>query len=469
MSAVHFIGIGGAGMSVVAELYLSRGEHVSGSDARDSEVLARLRGLGADVRVGHDAAAVADAGTVVVSSAIREDNPELVAARAAGLEVIHRSVALARAAQGMDFVAVAGAHGKTTTTGMLAAALTAVGLDPSYAIGGALAGGTGAHLGAGSVFVAEADESDSSFLNYAPQIAVVTNVEADHLDRYGSTAAVETAFEAFLDRILPGGLLVACADDAGSARLAQAATERGIRVQRYGALTDSHLREAGWAVPDGSVEGMPRVLLEAIELRADGSTATLRTGHEVTTLELRVPGEHNLLNAAAAWCVGLELGVGATAMAEALETFTGTARRFELRGEVAGVRVIDDYAHHPTEVSELLKTARRVVGEGRVIVLFQPHLYSRTEAFAGAFAAALSQADEVVLTAIYGAREDPRPGVTSALITDRRPAYRYVPDRLEAARTVAAHARPGDLVLTVGAGDVTELGDVVLAELGETS
>lgn len=464
MSRTHFIGIGGAGMSVVAELYLARGVAVSGSDAKDSDVLARLREQGAQVSIGHDAAAVAGASTVVVSTAIREDNPELVAAREAGLEIIHRSVALARAAEGLTFVAVAGAHGKTTTTGMLAAALTAAGLDPSYAIGGSLVGGAGAHLGGGSVLVAEADESDSSFLNYAPQIAVVTNVEADHLDRYGTTAAVEAAFEAFLDRIQPGGLLVACADDAGSARLAQVATERGIRVQRYGALTDALAREAGLVVPE---EGMPRVLIEELQQRADGSSARLRVGSAVTELRLRVPGAHNVLNATAAWCAGLELGVEPQAMAEALGTFSGTRRRFELRGEIGGVRVIDNYDHHPTEVSELLKTARRVAGDGRVVVLFQPHLYSRTEAFAGAFAAALSHADEVVVTAIYGAREDPRPGVTSELITDRRREYRYVEDRLEAAHAAAALARPGDLVLTVGAGDVTELADVVLADLEE--
>src|SRR5690606_1287808 len=256
---VHFIGIGGAGMSVVAELFLARGHAVSGSDAKDSAALQRLAGLGAHVRVGHAAEAVEGATTVVVSTAIREDNPELLAARAAGTEIIHRSVALARAAAGLDFVAVAGAHGKTTTSVMLATALAEVGADPSYAIGSVLvSSGTGAHLGSGRAFVAEADESDLSFLNYRPRVAVVTNVEADHLDRYGSTAAVHEAFERFVDRVEPGGLLVACADDAGSAALAAGAAGNGVRVQRYG-VADA---VAGGAWPEPPPSARPDVLLQ---------------------------------------------------------------------------------------------------------------------------------------------------------------------------------------------------------------
>ena len=459
----HFIGIGGAGMSVVAELYRARGRAVSGSDAKDSPVLAKLRDLGADVAVGHDAAHVAGATTVVVSSAVREGNPELAAARTAGIEVIHRSVALARAAADLDFVAVAGAHGKTTTTGMLAVALTEVGAEPSYAIGGALVGaGTGARLGTGRVFVAEADESDSSFLNYSPRIAVVTNVEADHLDRYGSTEAIQHAFEEFVGRIQPGGLLIACADDGGSARLASFAAERGVRVQRYGTAEEV----ATGLLPPRPDGAAPDVLLHDLRLDPDGGAARLEhEGAAAVDLVLRVPGAHNLRNAAAAWCVGVELGIDRAAMAAALAAFTGTARRFELRGETGGVRVVDDYAHHPTEVAELLKAARRAARGGRVLVLFQPHLYSRTQAFQGAFASALAGADEVVLTGIYAAREDPVPGVTSALIADHLPHARYVEDRLEAAAAIAAAARPGDLLLTVGAGDVTELVEPILRAL----
>jgi UDP-N-acetylmuramate--alanine ligase len=462
---VHFIGIGGAGMSVVAELFLAAGRPVTGSDARASAVVDRLRGMGASVHVGHRAEHVVGAGTVVVSTAVRPDNPELVAARDAGIPVIHRSRALALAAEGKDFVAVAGAHGKTTTSSMLAVALAEVGADPSYAIGGeVVALGTGAHAGSGAAFVAEADESDRSFLAYRPRVAVVTNIEADHLDHYESEAAVHEAFEEFAARIVPGGLLVACRDDDGAARLAAAVGAGGTRVRTYGTAA---------AAPAAADD----VAVDVLRLGAAGASARLtwrRPGVPAVEVELvlAVPGRHNVLNAAAAWSAGVELGAGPAALAAALGTFTGTRRRFEARGEAGGVRVVDDYAHHPTEVAALLAAARVAAGAGRVLVLFQPHLYSRTLAFADEFAAALVAADEVVLTAIYGAREDPRPGVTSELVTDamaRRGAgerARYVPDRLDAARTVAALARPGDLVLTVGAGDVTELPGPILEALG---
>ncbi|GAB2595754.1 UDP-N-acetylmuramate--L-alanine ligase [Pseudactinotalea suaedae] len=456
---VHFVGIGGAGMSVVAELVLARGAAVSGSDARESANLARLRGLGARIWVGHDAQHVDGAAQVVVTSAVREDNPEVAAARAAGIEVIHRSTALAQAATGLDVVAVAGAHGKTTTSAMLAVALQAAGADPSFAIGGTvLALGTGAHLGGGRAFVAEADESDGSFLRYAPRIGVVTNIEPDHLDHYGTAAAFEAAFVEFAGTIRSGGLLVACADDPGSARLAASARAAGVRVQTYGTSADADVRiEIGDLGPAGSVA----------TLRSVAAPADTAGEPQPVVLTLAVPGEHNVRNAAAAWCAGVELGVDAALMAQALGTFEGTARRFQDRGTVAGVRVVDDYAHNPTKVAAAVATGRRAAGEGRLVVLFQPHLYSRTLDFAAEFAEGLVDADEVVLTAIYGAREQPRPGVTSALITDRLPGSRYEPDRLEAARTVAALARPGDLVMTIGAGDVTELADVIMAALEE--
>jgi len=451
MSRAHFIGIGGAGMSVVAELFLARGWQVSGSDARDSAVLARLRGAGAQVQVGHEAGHVDGADLVVVSSAVQESNPELLAARETGLEVTHRSEALARAAGDLDVVAVAGAHGKTTTSAMLAVALQAAGADPSFAIGGTvLALGTGAHLGEGRMFVAEADESDGSFLRYHPQIGVVTNIEPDHLDHWGTAEAFAEAFVDFARTIKPGGLLVACADDAGAARLAARATDLGIRVRTYGT-------------------GTADVRIQIVELGASRSRARLHDGARGVDLDLAVPGEHNVRNAAAAWCAGVELGVPGEEMAAALSTFGGTARRFEDRGSADGVRVVDDYAHNPTKVAAAVATARRAAGDGRLLVLFQPHLYSRTADFAAEFADALAGADEVVLTAVYGAREAPVPGVTSALITDRLPGSRYVPDRVEAARTVADLAVPGDLVMTVGAGDVTELVTVVLAALEERS
>lgn len=450
----HFVAIGGAGMSVIAELMLAQGVQVSGSDRADSPVLERLAALGATVHVGHDAAQVAGADVVVVSTAIRPDNPEVVAAREQGIEVIHRSEALARAAREQDFVAVAGAHGKTTTSAMLALALADLGADPSYAIGAQLRGrGSGGHLGGGGVFVAEADESDGSFLAYHPRVAVVTNIEPDHLDHYGTAEAVHQAFADFAARIVPGGLLVACTDDPGAASLARHAAAQGTRVLGYGSA---------------GVDDLRQVRIEIDELGAAGSTAQLvDTGatHGPTALTLAVPGEHNVYNATAAWCAGRELGAEPEALAGALGTFTGTARRFEDHGSAAGVRVVDDYAHHPTEVAALLATARRVAGSGRVLVLFQPHLFSRTEAFAGAFADALRAADALVLTAIYPAREEPRPEVTSALIADRVPGAQYLPDHKQAAHAIADLATPGDLVLTVGAGDVTALGAVILERL----
>src|SRR5699024_481483 len=411
--------------------------------------------LGARVHVGHDPDHVRGAQLVVVSTAIAADNPELQAAHALGIEVVHRSVALARVAGQHQFVAVAGAHGKTTTSAMLALALTAAGRDPGYAIGARLRGhGSGAHLGSGTAFVAVADESDGSFLAYTPQVAVVTNIEADHLDHYGSAEAVREAFVQFAGRIRPGGLLVACSDDPGAAELLRQAAQRGVRTLAYGTAEEG---------------GSPEVRLELARLGPESSDVILH-GPGVPAggplpVHIAVPGEHNARNAVAAWCAGHELGVPAEEMAAALQAFTGTARRFEDRGSAAGVRVIDDYAHHPTEITALLHTARRTAGAGAVRVLFQPHLFSRTQEFAAAFATALSAADSVVLTAIYPAREEPRPGVTSALIADRVPHAQYIPQGQEAARAVADSAQPGDVILTVGAGDVTALGPVVLDHL----
>lgn len=451
---VHLVGVGGAGMSVVARLLQARGVRVQGSDATASATLAALTATGITTWVGHDAEHVAGADTVVVSTAVRETNPELRAARAAGLRVLHRSEALAGLMDGARAVAVAGAHGKTTTSGMIALALAGAGLDPSFAIGGSVrhVDGTlpGGHLGASDILVAEADESDGSFLNYAPQVAVVTNVEPDHLDHYGSREAFMQAFVDFAARVRPGGVLVACADDAGAADLARA--HRGD-VVTYGFDAGADVRIVDY-LPEGS--GVcARVALPE------------RFGGQVHTLDLRVPGRHNAANATAALACACALGADPAAAAAALGGFLGAGRRFELRGEVGGVRVVDDYAHHPTEVRALLDAARVVAGPGRVGVLFQPHLFSRTATFADEFATALALADRVVVTDVYAAREDPVPGVTSALIVDRMDAAQaaLVPDRVDAARALAGWAAPADLLLTVGAGDVTELGEVILAEL----
>lgn len=456
LGPTHLVGVGGAGMSAIAALLAARGVRVSGSDAHDGPALPRLRDAGVEVFVGHAAEHVGSASTVVVSSAVRESNPELARARELGLRVLHRSEALAALMADRDAVAVAGAHGKTTTSAMIATALVDAGQDPSFAIGGSVLSDDGplggSRDGHGRVFVAEADESDGSFLAYRPLVAVVTNVEPDHLDHYGTREAFEDAFAQFARRVRPGGLLVACADDPGAARLVDQVREplaaEGAQVVTYGrsaeadvVVGESHPRGGGWAV-----------------------TLTERDGASVE-VRLAVPGAHNALDAAAAWAVLRRAGLSPEAAARGLEAFRGTGRRFEDRGTVGGVRVVDDYAHHPTEVAALLRAARAVAGDGRVLALFQPHLYSRTRTFAREFGEAFGLADSVVVTDVYGAREDPDPQVSGALVVENVPSgthASFVPDRLEAARAIAALARPGDLLLTVGAGDVTELGPVVL-------
>jgi len=392
---VHLIGIGGAGMSGIARILLARDAVVSGSDARDSPVVLALRALGAHVDIGHDAAQLPAApAAVVVSTAIRENNVELVGARARGLAVLHRAQALAALAAGRRLACVTGTAGKTSTTSMLTVALQHCGLDPSFAIGGELASsGTGAHEGTGEVFVAEADESDGSFLAFAPQVAIVTNVEADHLDHHGSVAAYEACFRAFLARIEPGGVLVTSADDPGATALAHTAEDRGLRVRRYGRSG----RDA-----------------QLVDFRPDGIGARIVVRHAGVEHRLRlgVPGEHMALNALAALLGGVELGADVEPLLEGLAGFDGVRRRFEFKGRARGVEVYDDYAHHPSKVAAQLRAAREVVNTmntattpadaGRVVVAFQPHLYSRTREFAAEFGRALGLADEVVVLDVSG-------------------------------------------------------------------
>ncbi|MCL1801287.1 MAG: UDP-N-acetylmuramate--L-alanine ligase [Promicromonosporaceae bacterium] len=465
----HLIGIGGAGMSVIARILAARGVPVQGADAVANHTLTELATQGIPVFTGHDAEHVVVGGlpkvdTVIVSSAVRESNPELAAARAAGIRVLHRSQALASLMAGQRDIAVAGAHGKTTTTAMIVHVLRGLGLDPSFAIGGSLMAGapsvsagltheSGGHFGTSEVFVAEADESDGSFLNYAPEIAVVTNVEPDHLDHYGTEAAFEQAFVDFANRIAAGGFLVACHDDDGAARLANAYRGRGGQVVTYGVTSGTDVQ-----VTDA-------------EVTARGARAVLQGNcFDGVRLELQVPGVHNLLNATAAVIVANLLEPGSAARsAEALGSFLGTGRRFEYRGEAGGVRVFDDYAHHPTEIAALLTGVRPVAQGGKVIVLFQPHLYSRTKNFASEFAAALSAADLAVVTGVYRAREDVDPEVGAHTIVDQAApgsVLEAVEDKAEAVARVVAAAKPGDLIITVGAGDVTELADVILKSLG---
>lgn len=462
LGRVHFIGMGGAGMSAVARILLAQGLSVSGSDAKDSPSLAELAALGATTYVGHDGANVAAADTLVVSSAIRDTNPELAAARAAGLRILHRSQALAAAMAADTVVAVAGTHGKTTTTSMVTVALRGTGLDPSFAIGGTVpALGVNAGHGSSPIFVAEADESDASFLNYRPRIAVVTNVEPDHLDHYGTAEAVYAAFDAFVSLLPAGGVLVACADDAGAAALAGRAAAAGVRTVTYG-----YAGTAGIRIADEGASGVH----SRSRLTLDDATSNSNSNStEEVLLELQVPGRHNILNAVAAVAVARELGIPAQRTAAALSGFTGAARRFEAKGTVRGVRVYDDYAHHPTEVAAALRAARTVAGEHRVHVLFQPHLFSRTREFAAEFAHALDLADTVAVLDIYPAREDPVPGVTSELITSAlQVPFGYSPDAAAAVERLAGRAAEGDIILTVGAGDVTQYGTALLSALGRT-
>jgi UDP-N-acetylmuramate--alanine ligase len=453
LGRVHFVGIGGAGMSGIARIMLARGLPVSGSDAKDSVTLTALRALGAAVHVGHAAEHVGDADTVVVSTAIRPSNPELAEAQRRGLRVIHRAGALASVMVGRRAVAVAGTHGKTTTTSLLTVAIQHCGADPSFAIGGNLnESGANAHNGSGDVFVAEADESDGSFLLYSPHAAIVTNVEPDHLDHYGTPEKVAEAFEAFVARLEPGGLLVTCDDDPGARRLAAHARARDVRVRTYGESAGADLRLVG------------------LQTRGLGSSfEPVALGRRLGRVDLRLPGRHNALNAAAALAVGIGLGFPVERLREGLASFTGTRRRFEHKGSVGGVRVYDSYAHHPTELAADLAAARDVSDGGRVVVVFQPHLFSRTRFFADDFGRALGLADEVVVMDVYAAREDPVPGVTGALVAAAVPLppqqVVFEPSWSSVAGHLADRAKPGDVVLTCGAGDVTMIGPEVLERL----
>ncbi|HEX4090016.1 MAG TPA: UDP-N-acetylmuramate--L-alanine ligase [Trebonia sp.] len=486
LGRVHFVGIGGAGMSGIARIMLARGVEVSGSDNADSAALAELAALGARVCVGHAAGQLGDADTLVVSSAIRATNPELVEANDRGLRVLHRAAALASLMVGRQVIAVTGTHGKTSTTSMIATVLIETGTDPAYAIGGVLAAtGVGAADGDGRFFVAEADESDGSFLMYAPDVAVVTNVDADHLDNYGTEAAYRASFTAFLGRVTPGGLVVTCADDSGTRDLADQARARGLRVVSYGESADADYRvadviasgmatsftlraNASPADPSSAVASPTEAVGQADTEPRPGQSHPGPFGRIDLDLQLRVPGRHNALNATAAFAAAVELGLEPGRVAAALTSYRGAARRLEPKGEAGGVRVLDTYAHHPTELAADLRAARGIAtGGGRVIAVFQPHLFSRTRIFAAEFGAALGLADEAVVLDVYAAREDPEPGVTGRLVADAVPggAARYVPHFADVPAVVAALAEPGDLVLTMGAGDITKMGPLVLDEI----
>jgi UDP-N-acetylmuramate--alanine ligase len=447
LGRVHFIGIGGSGMSGIARMFHSRGVLVTGSDRSESNTVTALRADGIDVQVGHEPVAVRDADTVVVTGALWADNPEYLWAVDHGIRVFHRALALAWLVRDHRVVSIAGAHGKTTSTAMIVTGLRGVGRSPSFVNGGVLANlGASSGQGTDPEFVIEADESDGSFLVYPTSIGLITNIDSDHLDHYGSVQAFDDAFVAFANGCRE--LVVVSGDDPTLRRLMPRIT--------VPTLTFGESDGVDYRVSD-------------IESSAHGVTATITHGEEVVAFQLPVPGSHNALNAAGAIAVMCALGAEMSAAAAALGDFAGTGRRFELMNTVRGVRVYDDYAHHPREVRAALATARSVVGDGRVIAIHQPHLYSRTRDMAADFAIEYeSGADFTVVLDVYGAREDPITGVTGALVSDAftdQTRVAYCPDWSEAANIAAAHATSGDIIMTLSCGDVYRIIPLVVAEL----
>lgn len=440
---VHFIGIGGSGMSGLARIALADGIDVSGSDSKDSSVLGALEALGAKVFRTHNGDHLAGVDVVIYSTAISAKNPEMVRAIELSIPLLTRARALAILMNEDISIAIAGTHGKTTTTSMVTVAFQACGEDPSFAIGGTLtASGSNAHRGSGKFFIAEADESDGSFIEYHPKAAIVTNVELDHVDFFNSVEAVNDAFRNFVSTIPSDGFLIYCNDDLGSRELGK--STQSCKTISYGVADDSDLR------------------LDNIELGSSGSRArALWKGSVVGTIELKVPGHHNLLNAAATLALGLAFNLAPIDLLTGLASFGGAGRRFELKATVHGIRVIDDYGHHPTEIAVTLDAARRYVDNGRLLVIFQPHRYSRTQAFLHNFASTLDKADDVTLLEIYAASEQPIPGVTSELISREMKRGHYIPNYALAAERIVELAQPGDLILTLGAGDVNSLAPII--------
>jgi UDP-N-acetylmuramate--alanine ligase len=436
LGKVHFIGIGGSGMSGIARMLIRAGHEVTGSDVRESNNITELRKLGAVIEIGHDARNLGDCDTVVVTSALWPTNPEYVLAQEKKLPILHRSQALKYLTSGKQLISVAGAHGKTTSTGMVVTGLRALGEDPSFVNGGVIAAyGSSAEGGSSDLFVIEADESDGSFLHYKTAVALVTNVDPDHLDHYGSLENFEAEFARFANGA--SDFVAINSDDPGAVRVTKMLV--GKKVVRFGFAADSEVR------------------LHTVD--ASGPQVSFAVNYQGVDYKatLNIAGEHNAVNAAGAFAVLVGLGFDPAKALQAIATFSGTERRFELHGECRGVKVYDDFAHHPTEVSAALKGARAVVGDGRLITVFQPHLYSRTRLFAKEFAQALEASDEVVVLDIYAAREDPEPGVTGALIADQfvdQDRMHYVPNWDDVPAAAARIARPGDFIITMGCGDV---------------
>lgn len=447
LGTVHFIGIGGSGMSGLARLLLGMGHKVTGSDVRDSDNVQALIELGAEIAIGHDEKNLGTPDTVVVTSALWEENPEYQLALRLGIPVLHRSAMLAHLSSRGKLIAVAGAHGKTTSTGMVVTALRGMGADPSFVNGGVIQQyGASSAFGAGEHFVIEADESDSSFLHYRTNTVLITNVDPDHLDHFGSLDAFEGEFVKFANAAQE--LVVISSDDAGAVRVTKLLTHS--RILTFGEAADATLR-----VSEVDASG-PRV---SFQLSYQG---------QGVRVSLQIPGKHNALNAAGAVAVLVGHGFNFEQSCKAVEGFGGTVRRFELHGTVRGVSVYDDFAHHPTEVAAALTAARAAVGNGRLITVFQPHLYSRTRIFAAEFAQALALSDQIIVTDVYAAREDPEPGVTGALIANLvsdRSKVHYIPVWEDVAARAAGLAMSGDFIVTMGCGDIFRMVPELLAAL----
>ena len=440
---IHFIGIGGSGMSGLARIALADGISVSGSDSKDSTVLTALAALGATIFNSHSASNVDGADVVIYSTAISANNPEIERALERSIPIMTRANALALLMHDLTSIAIAGTHGKTTTSSMATVAFQACGTDPSFAIGGTLsASGSNAHRGSGDYFIAEADESDGSFIAYHPHAAIVTNIEHDHVDFFATADEVTQVFANFAKTIPSDGYLIYCNDDAGSRALGESVSH--CTTYSYGMEASSDLK------------------IDQIELTASGSRGrAIWKGTVVGVIELTVPGKHNLLNAAGTLALAMALGLNPAAFLSGLTSFRGAGRRFELKATVNGIRIIDDYGHHPTEISVTLEAARRYADLGRVLVIFQPHRYTRTQAFLDGFATSLDAADDVTLLEIYAASEKPIPGVSAELIAEKMEHGIFLPNFVDASERIIAIAKPGDVILTLGAGDVNSLAPII--------
>jgi UDP-N-acetylmuramate--alanine ligase len=447
LGTIHFIGIGGSGMSGIARVLLGMGHKVTGSDLRDTGNVAMLRELGATIHIGHDAKNLGNPDTVVVTSALWPTNPEYLLAKERGIPVLHRSAALAYLTTKNRLVAVAGAHGKTTSTGMVITGLLRLGVDPSFVNGGVIAElGASSASGKDNLFIIEADESDGSFLHYETAVALITNVDPDHLDHYGSLEAFEAEFAKFATGAKE--FVVISSDDPGAVRVTSQLKDQ--RILTFGSAEESTVR--------------------LFEVDASGARVSFKLAYEDIVLEakLKIPGVHNAINAAGAFAVLVGLGFDPHDSLAGIATFEGTERRFELHGEFRGVSVYDDFAHHPTEVAAALSAARAVVGKGKLITVFQPHLYSRTKLMHREFAEALALSDQVVVMDIYAAREDPEPGVTGRLVSDsftNSAMVHYVEKWEDTPAVAASLARAGDFIVTMGCGDVYRMVPELLAAL----